>query len=258
MPKFIDKYNNFIFDLDGTIYRGDNLIAGADEIVNKLISLNKNVIFISNKTTGSSDDYFKLLKGFGLQIKKEQILNATRVIKKHLLHYHKDSPFYAIGEKKFIDELTNDGLVYSDDYTKVKIVIITLDRTLNINKIEIAAKALENGARFFAANIDNTCPVEGGELTDAGATISALEKRTGRKLEKNFGKPSDYMIKEIKKYFPFDRKTLLIGDRIETDIAMGNFMNIDTVLVSSGVKDHMDFKEVKPTYKLESVNDLLK
>ena len=76
----------------------------------------------------------------------------------------------------------------------IDIVIITLDRTLNYTKLEIAANALDNGARFYAANIDNTCPVERGEILDAGATISALEKRTNRKLEKHFGKPSKYMM----------------------------------------------------------------
>lgn len=257
MLNFIEKYNNFIFDLDGTIYRGDNLIYGADKTINKLVSLNKKIIFISNKTTGSIKDYYKLLTGFGLQVKKDQIINATLVIKKYLNHYHKSSPFYAIGEKKFIDELTASGLTYSTDPKKIKVVIVTLDRTLNINKIETAAKALENNAKFYAANIDNTCPVEEGELTDAGAVISALEKRTGRTLEKHFGKPSDYMIKEIKKYFPLNEKTLLIGDRIETDIAMGNLMSIDTVLVSSGVKYHTELNSYKPTYKLESVFDLL-
>lgn len=257
MIKFTDKYDNFIFDLDGTIYRGDNLISGAEKAVNYLTSINKNIIFITNKTTGTVKDYYKLLKGFGLNIKKEQIINATSVIKKYLLHYHKDSPFYAIGEKKFIDELTVDGLGYSTDSSKIKVVIVTLDRTLNINKIEIAAKALEKGAKFFAANIDNTCPVEGGELTDAGATISALEKRTGRKLEKHFGKPSEHMIKEIKKHIKIDKRTLLIGDRIETDIAMGNLMKIDSVLVLSGVKYHSDINIYKPTYKLDSVFNLI-
>ena len=148
-------------------------------------------------------------------------------------------------------------MVYSTDSSKIKVVIVTLDRTLNINKIEIAAKALEKGAKFFAANIDNTCPVEGGELTDAGATISALEKRTGCKLEKHFGKPSEHMIKEIKKHIKIDKRTLLIGDRIETDIAMGNLMKIDSVLVLSGVKYHSDINIYKPTYKLDSVFNLI-
>ena len=125
--------------------------------------------------------------------------------------------------------------------------------------MEIAAHALEKGARFFAANIDNTCPVVDGEITDAGVTISALEKRTHRKLELHFGKPSEFMFREIKKALNTDPgKILLIGDRIETDIAMGNNFNIDTALVSTGVKNYANEQtSIIPTYNLNSVADIL-
>ena len=86
---------------------------------------------------------------------------------------------------------------------------------MNYKKLEIAANALERGARFFAANIDDTCPVTGGEVLDAGATISALEKRTHRKLELHFGKPSKFMMDAVLKLLNSDKaNTLLIGDRL--------------------------------------------
>ena len=139
-------------------------------------------------------------------------------------------------------------------------VIVTLDRTLDYNKLEIAAKALEKGARFYAANIDNTCPEECGEILDAGSTISALEKRAHRKLEKHFGKPSEYMMNEIKNHLSITHSSsLIIGDRIETDIAMGNEFGIDTALVSTGVKYYPNGTiNIQPTYKIDSVFDLIK
>jgi ribonucleotide monophosphatase NagD (HAD superfamily) len=125
--------------------------------------------------------------------------------------------------------------------------------------LEIAARALENGARFFAANIDDTCPVDDGEVIDAGSTISALQKRTHRKLELHFGKPSELMFNEIKNYLNFiPSRTLLIGDRLETDITMGHAFGIDTALVHTGVKMFLNGTEnVIPTYQLKSVFDLL-
>ena len=145
-------------------------------------------------------------------------------------------------------------------HKKIEVLLITLDRTLNYEKLEIAAKALENGARFFAANIDDTCPVDGGEVLDAGATISALEKRTHKKLELHFGKPSDFMMNEIICKLNGDlSKALLIGDRLETDIEMGNKLGIDTALVSTGVKLYTNGNsEIKPTYFLNSIFDLIK
>jgi len=255
----IEKYDAFIFDLDGTIYKGEKLIPNADVTINKLKELKKEIIFVSNKTTGSISDYLKFLNNKGIKIKPEEIINSTIVIKNYLVENYPLKKFFALGEKSFINELNKAGLGYSDNPDTIDIVIVTLDRKLDYNKLETAAKALEKGARFFAANIDNTCPVEEGEVLDAGSTISALEKRTHKKLEKHFGKPSEFMIEEIKNRLNFDdNKILLIGDRLETDILMGNNLGIDTALVSTGVTNFPNGNEnIQPTYYLHSVFDLI-
>lgn len=256
----IENYNSFIFDLDGTIYRGSNIIPNAGRTIKTLKEAGKKIVFISNKTTGSVKDYFDFLRGNGLQIELDEIINSTVVLSKFLSKHHSGEKFYAIGEKIFIDEIISSGLIYSENPGDIDILLVTLDRTLNYEKLEIAARSLEKGAGFFAANIDDTCPVDSGEVLDAGATISALEKRTHRKLEKNFGKPSKYMMDEVKERLSNDfSKTLLIGDRLETDIAMGNAFGVDTALVLTGVKNFPNGNEnIKPTYIIESVFDLIK
>lgn len=256
----IEKYDGFIFDLDGTIYRGEHLIPNADKTVNTIKASGKKIIFISNKTTGSTKDYYKFLLSNGLKIEEKEIVNSTIVLKKYLAKTFPNNKFFAIGEKVFIDEIESAGLIYSEDPEKIKILIVTLDRTLDYKKLEIAARALENGARFFAANIDDTCPVDVGEVLDAGSTISALKKRTHKKLEQHFGKPSVFMFEEIKRRLDTDlNKALIIGDRLETDIAMGNKFGIDSALVSTGVKYYPNGTEnIKPTYYLDSVFDLIR
>lgn len=256
----IDKYDAFIFDLDGTIYRGNKLIPGAKETINKLKELGKKIIFISNKTTGTVEQYYNFLFAHGLNIELTEIINSTIVLKKFLSEYSPGSSFFAIGEEIFINELQEAGFTFTDDPENIEIVIVTLDRTLNYDKLEIAAKALEYGARFFAANIDNTCPVDNGEILDAGATISALEKRTHKKLEQHFGKPSKHMMNLIKEKLQIPlNKCLIIGDRLETDITMGNKFGVDTALVSTGVKNcNNENSDVIPTYKFNSVFDLIK
>jgi len=253
------KYNSFIFDLDGTIYRGEHLIENADRTINTIKQHGKRIIFVSNKTTETIEDYFTLLTAFGLNITKDEIINSTVVLKKYLSKNFRDKEFFAIGEQKFVDEIIEAGLIYSANPHEIKLVLVTLDRTFNNEKLEIAARAIENGAAFFAANIDDTCPVDKGEVLDAGATISALEKRTYRKLEMHFGKPSEFMVNEIKSRFNNNlSKALLIGDRVETDIKMGNNMGIDTALVKTGVKHFTNGNEnFKPTYHLNSVFDLI-
>lgn len=255
----INKYDGFIFDLDGTIYIEDKIIPNADLIIKKLKELEKKVIFISNKTTGSVNTYLKFLRSKGIEISEHEIINSTVVIKNYLREHYPQQSFFAIGENLFIEEIKSAGLSFNSNPQKIDIIIVTLDRTLNYNKLEIAAKALDNGAKFYAANIDNTCPVEGGEILDAGSTISALEKRTHRKLEKHFGKPSEYMFKTVIEALNITpKRCLIIGDRLETDIAMGNIFGVDTALVSTGViKELSGNGKFIPTYKLNSIADLL-
>ncbi len=256
---FLAKYDYFIFDLDGTIYRGEHLIPNADRVVNQLKSINKKIVFVSNKTTGTANDYYDLLKNWGLNVEENEIINSTIVASRYLNQNFKGKVFFAIGEDSFINEIEKSSLKYSTTPEEINILLVTLDRTLNYKKLEIAARALENGARFFAANIDDTCPVDDGEVIDAGSTISALQKRTHRKLELHFGKPSEFMFNEIKNHLQFiPSKTLLIGDRLETDIRMGNEFGIDTVLVHTGVKYFPNGTEnILPTYQLNSVFDLI-
>ena len=256
---FVDKYDYFIFDLDGTIYRGEHLIPDSDKVINHLKEMNKKVVFVSNKTTGTAKDYYYLLKNWGLNVEKSEIINSTIVASNYLKENFNGETFFAIGEDSFIKEIESTGLKFTTSPKEIKIILITLDRTLNYNKLEIAAHALDNGARFFAANIDDTCPVDDGEVIDAGSTISALQKRTHRKLELHFGKPSEFMFKEIKYHLQFvPSKTILIGDRLETDIKMGNDFGLDTALVHTGVKFFPNGTEgITPTYELNSVFELL-
>jgi HAD superfamily hydrolase (TIGR01450 family) len=260
MNCLIDNYLAFVFDLDGTIYRGDHLITKADETINRIKKIGKKIVFVSNKTTGTVKDYYYLLKNWNLNIEEKEIINSTLVTKNYLMRNFYNSTFFAVGEDAFIAEIENAGLKFSSDPKDIRILLVTLDRTLNYQKLEIAARALESGAKFFAANIDDTCPVDDGEVLDAGSTISALERRTHRKLELHFGKPSSYMFEEILSRLDLDPSNiLLIGDRLETDIAMGNKFGVDTALVATGVKNFLDSSNgYSPTYQLNSVFDIIK
>ena len=195
----------------------------------------------------------------GNNTKKSHYVIQVHTHKKYLSNTFNKAKFFAIGEDIFIKEIEASGLIYSKSPAEIDILIVTLDRTLTYEKLEITARALENGARLFAANIDDTCPVDEGEVLDAGSTISALEKRTQKKLEQHFGKPSLFMFEEVRRRLKVDlKKVLLIGDRLETDIALGNNFGIDSALVSTGVKFYPNGADgIKPTYYLNSVADLL-
>jgi len=130
----IDKYEGFIFDLDGTIYRGEKLIPNADKTINHIKASGKKAIFISNKTTGSIEDYYDFLISKGLVIEADEIVNSTVVIKNYLSDNYTNKNFFAIGEELFINEIESAGLSFSPDPTEIDILIVTLDRTLNYEK----------------------------------------------------------------------------------------------------------------------------
>ena len=241
------------------MYRGTHLVPGADTTINRLRELNKKIAFVSNKTTGTTTEYFEFLANHGINLLLSEVFNATFVAGNYLKKNHPGMRFFAIAEPTFIREMEVYGLVYTEKPSEVEIVLITLDRDINFQKLEIAAHSLELGAKFFAVNIDNTCPVDEGEIWDAGATIAALEKRTHRKPGINFGKPSSLMMDTVFNFMKLPpSRLLLIGDRIETDIKMGNDFGIDTALVQTGVKNYLNGNfESTPTYIFQSINDLL-
>ena len=259
MTHFIDKYEGFIFDMDGTIYLEDKMIEGAVKTINYLIEKQKHILFITNKTTQTKDEYARFLNNNGISISSSQILTAANNCIKFLKKERKMAKFYAIAEDVFISEIIEAGLLFTDNPKEIEILIVSLDRNYCPNKFEIAKNALLNGAEFLAANIDNTCPIIKGEIVDAGTVIYELEKATNKKLQQQFGKPSNFMISEIKEKLKYNpRKYLLIGDRIETDILMGNKMGMDTVLVKSGVFNSSKNSSNFATYNIASIEKILK
>lgn len=259
MQYLFEKYFNFVFDLDGTIYLGNSLFEGVSHTLNFLIDKGKKIFFISNKTTGNYNDYAQILIDAGVKIDNSQVINATLVIVDYLKKHYPKAKFFCIGEEKFIYAIECVGLKYTENISEIDIVIITLDRFVDDRKIQIAQNALLNGAKFFAANTDKTCPVENKkQIIDAGIVIDKLENLTNRKLELSFGKPTQFMIDFVKHKFNNNLKGILLGDRLETDIIMGKKMGFDTAWVRTGIDYNDDVINLyKPCYILNSINDIL-
>jgi len=244
--------------MDGTIYLEDKIIDGAVNTLNSLIKKGAHLLFVTNKTTHTKDEYAEFLNKHGVVITSNSILTAASNCVSYLKRERSGKKFYAIAEKSFIDSVVDVGLTFSENIDEIEVVIISLDRNYSQSKFEIAKNALLNGAEFLAANIDNTCPVIKGEIVDAGIIISDLERETGKKLLQHFGKPSEFMISIIKKNLKYNIKDyLLIGDRLETDILMGNIMGIDTVLVNSGVVNKTIHSTYSATFNVSSIEEIL-
>ena len=251
----------YIFDLDGTIYLGEKLIPGAKETVERLESLSKKIVYLSNKPLQTREDYAAKLTRLGIPTKPEEVLNSSWVMARWLSRQAPGAAIYVIGEPPLIDELIKAGFRFSEKAGEIQYVIASFDRTFDYRKLNIALQAIKKGARFIATNPDRTCPVEGGEIPDCAAMIGAVEGTTGKKVEAIVGKPSDIMIQVAVDYMGLrPQDCVLVGDRLETDMVMGKKAGMAAALVLTGVTTRETLKrsEIQPDYVWESVAEIIK
>lgn len=259
LKKEFENYNTFIFDLDGTLLLEDEVFSNAIYTLNLLADLGKHLLFISNNTTKNVIHYSGLFNQSGIIVNEDQFIVAADVLVEGLKQQELKN-FFLIGEDALKYKLENSGLMYSENTANAEIVIVSLDREYSTEKFLFAKNSLLNGAKLYAANIDNSCPTKHGEIIDAGEIIELLVSQTGVKLQKHFGKPSIDFFNHLKAKLPTPKhECLIIGDRLETDIKLGNNNGIDTALVSTGVKYNSAYNGfIKPTFKIETIADLFK
>lgn len=238
-PAF-EQYNGFIFDLDGTIYLGEQLIPGALEAIETLRAADRRVVFLSNKPLEQRADYAEKLTRLGIPATEADVINSTYVLGRYLARTSPGVRVYATGEPPLLRELREHGLqVLTEDEAMegpVDVVVAAFDRTLDYKKLHAAFNALKAGARFYATNADRTCPVEDGELPDAAGVIAFLEATADRKIELIAGKPNALMAEAAAEVVqaPIE-ECLMVGDRLETDMLMGLEAGMSTAAVLSGV-----------------------
>jgi len=252
-------FKGFIFDLDGTVYRGDSLIPGADRVIRLLREKGKKVVFLSNKPIQTREDYAAKLTQLSIPTQSEEVINSTFVMTNYLKKIAPQVRLFVVGEPPFIGELKRAGFKITDEPKEIEYVVVAFDRTFDYQKLNVAFQAIKLGAHFVATNPDRTCPVEGGEIPDCAGMIAAIEAVTGKKVEIIVGKPSPLIIQtalEVMALKPED--CILIGDRLETDIKMGRESGMATGIVLTGVTDEKTLKEssIHPDFIFQSIADV--
>lgn len=253
-------YRGFIFDLDGTIYRGEQALPGAVEAVAALREQGRRVIFMSNKPLEPRAAYAAKLTRLGMSTDPADVLTSAVVLAHHLQRETPEARLFVIGEPPLLQEMREAGFRLSDDPAEIDVVVAAFDRTFNYAKWNTAFQAIRQGARFVATNADRTCPVEGGEIPDCAGIIAALEATTEKKVELVAGKPSTLMIQAgLDRMDVPAEKVLMVGDRLETDILMGRRAGTATALVLTGVtsRHQLDGSEIQPDFVLDHVGQIL-
>lgn len=265
------RIDGFIFDLDGTVYLGEAALPGAAEAIAELRRRGKSVLFVSNKPLEPRSAYAQKLSRLGIPAMPEDVVTSGYVLGRYLAAHMPDLRLYVVGEENLKAELRSHGLQVIDapvdqdpqdviDPDGIEAVVIAFDRTLDYRKLNTAYQALMRGARFFATNADKACPMPHGAIPDAGLTIAGLEHATGRKLELLAGKPSGLTMQiALERLGLPAERCLMTGDRLETDIRMGQAAGMATAVVLTGVTRREDLEGFSnpPTYVIESLLELL-
>lgn len=266
----VNSIEGFIFDLDGTVYLGEKALPGAIDCIGTLRQHGKRILFISNKPLEEGRVYAEKLSRLGIPAGDSDIITSAYVLGYHLAHTSPDLCLYVVGEPSLLAELRGHGLnvvgELADQDPKTVIdpqgidaVVVAFDRTLDYRKLNTAYQALVRGARFFSTNADKICPMPGGGIPDAGATIAALEHITGRKVELVAGKPSLLVTQVASQRLGIaPERIMMVGDRLETDIHMGQQAGMRTALVLTGVTRREDVARLaaSPDYILENLGEL--
>src|SRR5919112_5382193 len=213
-------YQGYVFDLDGTIYLGDELLPGAERLVLKLRELEKRVIFLSNNPTKDPKMYAEKLGKLGLKTPESEIVNTVVTMTQWLLENHPDATVFPISEEPLKRALAEAGIMMSEDPEEIDIVIASYDRGFEYRKLQIAFDAIwfYKRALLVTTNPDRYCPFPGGRgEPDAAAIVGAIEACTGAQCQVNVGKPDPIMLETVMDLIGLDAKEcVMCGDRLYT------------------------------------------
>ena len=259
-PTFALPHRGWLFDLDGTVYRGESLVPGADDAIAALRAAGRRVAFLSNKPIQTRDEYARKLTRLGIPTPVDDVINSSLVLARHLARLDRGAPVFVIGEPPLIGELRDHGFEVRTDH-RVRWVVIAFDRTFDYAKLNTALQAVRQGARLIATNPDRTCPTESGEIPDCAGMTAAVEAVTGRTVEIVVGKPSPIILEVALAHLGMTAsECAIVGDRLETDIVMGKRLGLATVLVLTGITPAGDprIAETAPDLILSSLRDLVR
>ena len=244
----------FIFDLDGTIYIGENAIDGAKNLLDKLKVKKCITKFLSNNSSKNKIEYSKKLQNQGIAAKTEDIVLSTDVAIKQIksMGYTKG---YIVGTESMKKTLKNSELFH--DSQKPEFVLIGYDTELNYEKLSRASLLISSGLPYFATHSDNFCPTPSGPIPDAGSIIELFKTATNQ-TPIVFGKPRRTMIEYIIKDKNNFKNFVFIGDRLRTDFDMCKKVNLDFICVLSGEtkREELENELIWPSLIVRSVNDL--
>ncbi|MBO7303892.1 MAG: HAD-IIA family hydrolase [Clostridia bacterium] len=249
----------FLLDMDGTIYLDNDLFDGTLDFLAKVKEKGGRYLFVTNNSSKGVDAYVEKLKKIGIESTAEDFLTSTDATILYLNSNYPGKKFYSMGTRSFTEQLKSSGVnVTTELEDDVFGLVISNDTELNFKKLEDASKLLIKGVEYIATNPDWVCPTAYGSVPDCGSFAEMLQHVNGR-MPTFIGKPKPQMLLLAMEKFGYSKEeSVMIGDRLYTDIASGYNAGIDTIFVLSGEGTLKDAEEsdIKPTYIIENIREV--
>lgn len=258
-----DRYKDFLLDMDGVLYLNQQPIPDAIQFVNEIRGKGRGVLLLTNNSKFTLAQYRKKLAAMGLEVPRDRIMTSSVATASYLAENHRveGAAVFMIGGSGLREELEKIGLrlLEGEAGREAEYVVVGWDTELTYDKLKIACLALHAGAVFIGTNPDATFPSTDGLWPGAGAILAAVETSAGREAIV-IGKPSVFMMQSaLAAVGGKADSTLMIGDRLETDILGGWRAGMDTCLVLTGVSKREDINghQPQPDYVVENLLELL-
>lgn len=260
LQKTIEKIKiktGFICDMDGVIYHGNKVLDGVPEFVDWLKSEKKKFVFLTNSSERTIRELQDKLARMGIEVGPDHFYTSALATADFLQSQKPDGSAYIIGEAGLINALYNAG--YSSNNIDPDYVVMGEARSYGYEQIEKAVNLVRNGAKLIGTNPDISGPIENGIAPATKALISPIELATGKQAY-FVGKPNPLMMRIALRKLGVKREdSIIIGDRMDTDIIAGIESEIDTCLVLSGITDEqgMNAFAYRPHYVLKGVGEIV-
>jgi NagD protein len=224
--------HGYLIDMDGVLYRGSELIPGADDFIGQLRARDIPFRLLTNNSQRTRRDMVAKVARLGIDVEEEHVFTSAMATARFLALQKPGGTAFVIGEGGLLTALHQNGYAVVDhdpDY-----VVVGEGRTFNLELVEAAVNMVQAGAKLVATNLDPSCPTPGGLRPGCGAMVAMLEAATGVRAF-SVGKPSPLMMRAARKELGLATdETAIIGDTMETDILGGVQLGFHTVLVLSG------------------------
>ncbi|MFT3880196.1 MAG: TIGR01457 family HAD-type hydrolase [Gemmatales bacterium] len=245
--------HGYLIDMDGVLYRGSEIIPGAEEFIRQLRQRSIPFRFLTNNSQRTRLDVVAKLARMGIEVEEEHVFTCAMATARFLAQQKPGGTAFVIGEGGLLTALHQNGYAVVDhdpDY-----VVVGEGRTFNLELVETAVRLINKGAKLIATNLDPNCPTHNGIRPGCGAFVALLETATGVKAF-SVGKPSPIMMRAARKELDLTTdQTTMIGDTMETDILGGVQLGFHTVLVLSGGTKEADLE--RSAYRPDMVVDSL-